>query len=366
LEDLSNAYEKAVRGEAIQLPTKTDSFRVWSERLSAYADSPEMESEHVHWEQVNELAASESLRLTELLDSKKPLTINNTATLSLKFTKEETDQLLKQAHRAYNTEVNDLLLTALGMTLSTWTGSEQVAILLEGHGREDIMKDTDITRTVGWFTSQYPILLRINGEDHISRNIKRMKEMLRGIPHKGIGYGIWRYLSQNGPSGATYAEPQISFNYLGEFDQTLRHSETHMSPYSSGADVNEQTRMPCSLDVGGIVTDEMLELDIRYNTKVLQGDNVIKLARELKQNVLEVIRHCVSRGRSELTPSDVLLPGLSLEALDRMVEQIQPDEELENMYPMTPMQKGMLFHNMLDSRSSAYVEQSTFELKGTL
>ncbi|WP_418027853.1 non-ribosomal peptide synthase/polyketide synthase [Paenibacillus sp. JJ1722] len=367
LEDLSNAYEQAVRGETIQLPTKTDSFRVWSERLSAYADSPEMESEHVYWEQLNELTAYESLKLSELLDyNKKPLTINNTATLSLKFTKEETDQLLKQAHRAYNTEVNDLLLTALGKTLSTWSGSEQVAILLEGHGREEIMKDTDISRTVGWFTSQYPVLLRINREDDISGHIKRMKEMLRSIPHKGIGYGIWRYLSQNGPSEATYAEPQISFNYLGEFDQTLQHGETRMSPYSSGADVNEQTRMPCSLDVGGIVTDEMLELDIRYNTKVLQEDNVVKLARELKQNVLEVIRHCVSRERSELTPSDVLLPGISLEALDRMVEQIQPDGELENIYPMTPMQKGMLFHNMLDSRSSAYVEQSTFELKGTL
>ncbi|OMF65502.1 non-ribosomal peptide synthetase, partial [Paenibacillus peoriae] len=367
LEDLSNAYEQAVRGETIQLPTKTDSFRVWSERLSAYADSPEMESEHVYWEQLNELTAYESLKLSELLDyNKKPLTINNTATLSLKFTKEETDQLLKQAHRAYNTEVNDLLLTALGKTLSTWSGSEQVAILLEGHGREEIMKDTDISRTVGWFTSQYPVLLRINREDDISGHIKRMKEMLRSIPHKGIGYGIWRYLSQNGPSEATYAEPQISFNYLGEFDQTLQHSETRMSPYSSGADVNEQTRMPCSLDVGGIVTNEMLELDIRYNTKVLQEDNVVKLARELKQNVLEVIRHCVSRERSELTPSDVLLPGISLEALDRMVEQIQPDGELENIYPMTPMQKGMLFHNMLDSRSSAYVEQSTFELKGTL
>ncbi|WDZ63753.1 non-ribosomal peptide synthase/polyketide synthase [Paenibacillus polymyxa] len=366
LEDLSNAYEQAVRGETIQLPTKTDSFRVWSERLSAYADSLEMESEHAYWEQLNELTAYQSLRLTELLNSKKPLTINDTATLSLKFTKEETDQLLKQAHRAYNTEVNDLLLTALGKTLSTWSGSEQVAILLEGHGREDIMKDTDISRTVGWFTSQYPVLLRINREDDISGHIKRMKEMLRSIPHKGIGYGIWRYLSQNGPSEATYAEPQISFNYLGEFDQTLQHSETRMSPYSSGADVNEQTRMPCSLDVGGIVTDGMLELDIRYNTKVLQEDNVVKLARDLKQNVLEVIRHCVSRERSELTPSDVLLPGLSLEALDRMVEQIQPDGELENIYPMTPMQKGMLFHNMLDSQSSAYVEQSTFELKGAL
>ncbi len=366
LEDLSNAYEQAVRGEVIQLPAKTDSFRVWSERLSAYADSPEMESEHAYWEQVNESAASASLRLTELLDSKKPFAINDTATLSLKFAKEETVQLLKQAHRAYNTEVNDLLLTALGITLSTWSGSEQVAILLEGHGREDILKDTDISRTVGWFTSQYPVLLRINQEVDISGHIKRMKEMLRSIPHKGIGYGIWRYLSQNGPSGTTYAEPQISFNYLGEFDQTLRHSETRMSPYSSGVDVNEQTRMPCSLDVGGIVTDERLELDIRYNTKALQEDNVMKLASELKQNVLEVIRHCVSRECSELTPSDVLLPGLSLDALDRMVEQIQPDGELENIYPMTPMQKGMLFHNMLDSQSSAYVEQSTFELKGTL
>ncbi|KJD42223.1 condensation domain-containing protein, partial [Paenibacillus terrae] len=365
LEDLSNAYEKAVRGEAIQLPTKTDSFRVWSERLSTYADSPERESEHVYWEQVNELAASESPQLPVSQEHSDRFMQQDMGIVNVRLTKEETDQLLKQAHRAYNTEVNDLLLTALGKTLSAWTGSEKVAILLEGHGREEIMKDIDISRTIGWFTSQYPVLLRINREDDISGHIKRMKEMLRSIPHKGIGYGIWRYLSQNGPSGATYADPQISFNYLGEFDQTLQHSGMHFSPYSSGANTHELTQMSCVMDVGGLVTDGMLELSIQYNNKALQQNAAEQLAEQFKQNVLDVIQHCASQEHSELTPSDVLLPGLSLEALDRMVEQIQPDEELENMYPMTPMQKGMLFHNMLDSRSSAYVEQSTFELKGT-
>ncbi|MCP3797620.1 amino acid adenylation domain-containing protein, partial [Paenibacillus sp. CH40] len=358
LEDLSNAYEQAVRGEAIQLPAKTDSFRVWSERLSAYADSTEMESEHAYWEQVNELATSESPQLPVSQEHSDRFMQQDMGIVNVRLTKEETDQLLKQAHRVYNTEVNDLLLTAFGKTLSAWTGSEKVAILLEGHGREEIIKDTDISRTIGWFTSQYPVLLRINREDDISEHIKRMKEMLRSIPHKGIGYGIWRYLSQNGPSRATYAEPQISFNYLGEFDQTLQHSGMHFSPYSSGANTHELTQMSCVMDVGGLVTDGMLELSIQYNNKALQQNAAEQLAEQFKQNVLEVIQHCVSREHSELTPSDVLLSDLSLEELDRMVEQIQPDGELENIYPMTPMQKGMLFHNMLDSQSSAYVEQS--------
>ncbi|MGG4216488.1 amino acid adenylation domain-containing protein [Paenibacillus alvei] len=325
-----------------------------------------MESEHAYWEQVNELAVSESPQLPVSQEHSDRFMQQDMGIVNVRLTKEETDQLLKQAHRAYNTEVNDLLLTGLGKTLSAWTGNEKVAILLEGHGREEILKDTDISRTIGWFTSQYPVLLRINREDDISGHIKRMKEMLRSIPRKGIGYGIWRYLSQNGPSGATYAEPQISFNYLGEFDQTLQHSGMHFSPYSSGASTHELTQMSCVMDVGGLVTDGMLELSIQYNIKALQQNAAEQLAEQFKQNVLEVVQHCASREQSELTPSDVLLSDLSLEELNRMVEQIQSDEELENMYPMTPMQKGMLFHNMLDFQSSAYVEQSTFELKGTL
>ncbi|MFB0832924.1 condensation domain-containing protein, partial [Brevibacillus laterosporus] len=189
-------------------------------------------------------------------------------------TEEETSQLLKQAHRAYSTEVNDLLLTALGMTLYAWTGKESSLINLEGHGREDIIADTDISRTIGWFTSQYPVLLDIGKEADVSRHIKRVKEGLRRIPHKGISYGMWRYLNKSGRTNETYVDPQISFNYLGEFDQDLKNSDMNTSPYSTTADVSDQTETKFALDVGGMVTDGNLELGIRYNQKAFREDTI--------------------------------------------------------------------------------------------
>ncbi|KAF6563602.1 MULTISPECIES: condensation domain-containing protein, partial [unclassified Paenibacillus] len=108
---------------------------------------------------------------------------------------QETEQLLKQAHRAYNTEMNDLLLTALGLTIHRWAGLERVLVSLEGHGRESILPELDITRTVGWFTTQFPVVLDMSVGQDLSQRIKQVKEGLRRIPQKGIGYGMLRYLS---------------------------------------------------------------------------------------------------------------------------------------------------------------------------
>ncbi|MVO98369.1 non-ribosomal peptide synthase/polyketide synthase [Paenibacillus lutrae] len=363
-EDLANAYEQALAGEAIQLPDKTDSFRDWSERLSVFADSPEMANERAYWERVNHAAGSDFAPLPEDLEHDGKFLIRDTETVAVKLTKEETGQLLKQAHRAYNTEVNDLLLTALGRTLYDWTGRERTLINLEGHGREDILPNTDISRTIGWFTSQYPVLLNIGHSSDVSRQVKQVKEELRQIPNKGIGYGIWRYLSEAGRTSVIYTEPQVNFNYLGEFDQDLRNSDMRTSPYSTGSDVHDQTEMKFPLDVGAMVSDGMLDLDIRYNRKALSKETALYLAERLRENLLEVIRHCVSRERAELTPSDVLIKDITQEQLDMIVEQTRPVGELENIYALTPMQKGMLFHNLLDSQSGAYFEQSTFDLKG--
>ncbi|WP_283657872.1 non-ribosomal peptide synthetase [Paenibacillus sp. RC343] len=376
-EDLATTYEQAVNGEALQLPDKTDSFHSWSERLSTYANSPAMESERAYWEQLNTSALVDQARLPEDQAQAGQFTLADTDTVVIKLTEEETERLLKQAHRAYNTEVNDLLLAALGMMLYTWTGHERSLINLEGHGREDILPDTDISRTVGWFTSQYPVLLDIGRDHDLSGRIKQVKESLRQIPNKGIGYGIWRHLSEAGqanghqedalPTGQTdggYAEPQVSFNYLGQFDQDLQNSDIRMSPYPIGLAVSDQTKMKYALDVGGIVTNGILELDIRYNGKAFRKDTIQMLADLLKANLLEMIEHCVIRERSELTPSDVLLKGLTLEQLDTIVEQTQTVGELENVYPLTPMQKGMLFHSLMNAESGVYFEQATFDLEG--
>ncbi|WP_155617222.1 non-ribosomal peptide synthetase, partial [Paenibacillus polymyxa] len=366
-EDLAVAYEQAIREEALQLPDKTDSFRFWSQKLSTYANSAAMESEHTYWEQWNAAALLDQVRLPEDQGQAEPFTLADTDTVAFQLTEEETEKLLKQAHRAYNTEVNDLLLTALGMTLYTWTGHERSLIHLEGHGRENILPDTDISRTVGWFTSQYPVWLDIGRGHALSERIKQVKESLRHIPNKGIGYGIWRYLNESGQAVGqhqAFAEPQVSFNYLGQFDQDLQNSDIRMSPYSMGSVISNRTKMKYALEVSGIVTNGILELEIRYNGKAFRKNTVQMLADLLKSNLLEMIEHCVTRERTELTPSDVLFKGLTLEQLDTIKEQTKTVGELENVYPLTPMQKGMLFHSLMNAETGVYFEQATFDLEG--
>ena len=147
-------------------------------------------------------------------------------TVSVRLDSERTRQLLQQAPSAYRTQVNDLLLTALARVLCRWSGHESALIQLEGHGREALFDEIDLTRTVGWFTSAYPLRLTPSNIEEAAgqgASIKAIKEQLRAVPHKGLGYGVLRYLADE-PSRQRMAElpaAPITFNYLGQFDQSF-------------------------------------------------------------------------------------------------------------------------------------------------
>nr|WP_267497724.1 non-ribosomal peptide synthase/polyketide synthase [Paenibacillus farraposensis] len=365
-EDIATGYEQAASGQEIRLPHKTDSFRTWAQQLPQYAASPAMESEREYWRQiVQTAAATEPLPKDETHDN--PTRIEG-ETVTVQWSEEETSLLLKQANHAYNTEVNDLLLTALGMAVHAWTGTEQVLVSLEGHGREPIIPDTDITRTVGWFTSQYPVVLEVGAEQDVSRSIKRVKEGLRRIPNKGIGYGILTYLSGNGENEdhALRLQPEISFNYLGQFDQDLDSNKLQISPYPVGASMSEKMAQRYTLDINGMISLGVLSLTIDYNGRQYRKETVEKLSDLLRTSLREVILHCADKDQTELTPSDLLLSDLSMEELEQLVQQTAHIGEVENVYKLTSMQKGMLFHSQLEPGSTAYFEQAVFSLQGSL
>ncbi|WP_037867572.1 condensation domain-containing protein, partial [Streptomyces sp. NRRL S-1868] len=93
----------------------------------------------------------------------------------------------------FRTQVNDVLLAVLGRVLGCWSGRDRVWVDVEGHGREEAVVGLDVSRTVGWFTSIYPVVLEAGGGDW-GRDIRAVKEMLRGVPDRGIGFGALRYL----------------------------------------------------------------------------------------------------------------------------------------------------------------------------
>ncbi|TVX94714.1 non-ribosomal peptide synthetase, partial [Paenibacillus agilis] len=362
LEDFAAGYEQALQGQPIRLPLKTDSFQTWAKQLADYANGPAMEREREYWQHIEQLAYE---LLPKDFDQGKSK-LKDSGLVTVRWTAEETEQLLKQAHRAYHTEMNDLLLAALGLAVQAWSGRERVLVNLEGHGREDILPDVDITRTVGWFTSQFPVVLEPGHTQALGHQVKQVKESLRRIPNKGIGYGILRYLSAPRDGERFALEPEISFNYLGQFDQDYESSGSQLSPFSPGSDSSPNAGMDFVLDINGMVSEGVLALTIRYGETQYKRETIECLGTLLHSSLREVISHCVSKERPELTPSDVLLQDMTVEELERLAEHTAALGELENVYTLTPLQKGMLFHSLLDADSEAYFEQVTFDLYGSL
>ncbi|MGQ3480236.1 amino acid adenylation domain-containing protein [Paenibacillus sp. TY11] len=372
-EDLAAAYEQASKGEqVIQLPHKTDSFQTWAEKLHAYANSPAMERERAYW---GELAQSKLAPLPQDYghnEHDKPL-IGDSESVTALWTNAETEQLLKQANRAYRTEINDLLLTAVGMALQAWSGNDRFLINLEGHGRETILPEVDIIRTIGWFTSQYPVLLDMPEETALSQRIKHVKEGLRGIPQKGIGYGVLKYLADRQGQAAFpalfEADPEISFNYLGQFDQDMKGNDLQSSPYSGGMPLSPTMARTYTLDFGGIISGGQLGLTISYSRTSYRPETIERLAKLLESSLREILTHCIHKEHPELTPSDISYKGMSVEGLDSLLSEMGTAGEVDNVYTLTPMQKGMLFHSQLDSQAAAndaYFEQVSYDMRGQL
>nr|WP_256703699.1 non-ribosomal peptide synthetase [Paenibacillus peoriae] len=364
-EDFSTGYEQAIKGDPVRLPYKTDSFQTWARELSSYANRPAEASDEIYWKQL-EQAKAEAAPLPKDFAYEGSLNADSEV-LTVEWTEAETQQLLKQAHRAYNTEVNDLLLTALGLAMHNWTGAGQVLVNLEGHGREAILPEVDITRTVGWFTSLYPVLLDTDVNLTLAQRIKETKEGLRRIPHKGLTYGTWRYLSPafaSDEAQAIGAEPEISFNYLGQVDQDVQNSGISLSSYSAGETEDAHSPLQYTLDLNAMISEGTLRLTIAYSRKQYRKETLERVAGLLQSALQEVITHCVAQEQSELTPSDVSFQGLTTGELEHMAAQAAHIGELENVYALTPMQKGMLFYNLMDSQSGAYFEQASFDLKG--
>ncbi len=188
-------------------PSSGTSFRWWALRQAEEAAKPDVLAELPWWQAVMEGAD----RLPEL-SVREPA-----RSVTVTLPPAETLPLLTAVPAAYHAGINDVLLTALAVAVAGRTGPG-VLIDLEGHGRyEDLIGGADLSQTVGWFTTKYPVRVDPGPFDPADpgRALKRVKEQLRGVPREGIGYGLLRYLRQD--TALAGREPKIAFNYLGRF-----------------------------------------------------------------------------------------------------------------------------------------------------
>jgi non-ribosomal peptide synthase protein (TIGR01720 family) len=245
----------------------------------------------------------------------------------------ETQALLQEVPSAYNTHINDILLTALARA---WSQSGRGALFtnLEGHGREPLIRDLDLSRTVGWFTSIFPVRLELpksDGEWLPGEALKSVKEQLRQIPKRGIGYGVLRYLSR-AAGLANDQEPSMVFNYMGQFDQVLAGSTLFgFASESTGPwhSPSQQRRYP--LEINGIVMDGCLEFRWTYAPEIYSPAEMGGLSREFLLALRALITHCQSPSARGRTPSDFPLARLDQTDVDRLVSRYR---DIEDVYPL--------------------------------
>jgi non-ribosomal peptide synthase protein (TIGR01720 family) len=221
---------------------------------------------------------------------------------------EETRALLQDVPAAYRTEINDVLLTALVLTTARLTGRRSLLVEMEGHGREDLFEDVDLSRTVGWFTSIFPVHLDLESAFDPGEALKAVKEQMRRIPNRGIGYGLLRYAGDDAETArALRALPaaEVSFNYLGQFDQMLpAASQFGVAAEHPGPSRNPDGGRGHLIEVSGLVAGGRLRVNWTYSENLHRRETVEALAQAFLGELRTLIAHCGSAEAGGFTPSD--------------------------------------------------------------
>ncbi len=321
-EDIQLAFAQAVSGQSVTLPPKSTSFKYWAEQLTAFAGSEGIRNEYEFWKEQLESAVPP----IPVDDASGKNTEEHVQIAAASLNSEETGLLLNEANQAYNTQMNELLIAALVKAYKHWSGNESLLLALEGHGREDIFDDVDISRTVGWFTSLFPAKIDLKGlyaEDEIIRHIK---EQLRTIPQKGLGFGLLRYLSENPEIKKALSKqtPRIVFNYLGQFGQQSQGINTFEAVNDlTGCERARNNSREFLLDISSSVKNNTLHLQIAYSTELFKGEKINHFLWLILEELKNIISHCVSVKNQTYTPSDFTDVDLEDDEISDLLDELE-------------------------------------------
>ncbi|MBB6112601.1 non-ribosomal peptide synthase protein (TIGR01720 family), partial [Mucilaginibacter lappiensis] len=305
-----------------ELGLKTSSYRNWADALTEFAFTERITAQQSYWEKIVQAFEPIPLELNVQESARKDV-----SAVDVHLNSELTHSLLKEANIAYNTEINDLLLSALAFTIREWLGNDNVVIGLEGHGREELFPHLDITGTVGWFTNKYPVLLRLERDMREGSLLKSVKEQLRSIPDKGIGFGCLKYLNPvKELSGDCW---DIVFNYLGQQDNVVNANEWFKgAPEYPGDHISSQYPIRDKFVIRAIVTGNVLHISFNYSSKQYTAESVRTFANNYIHHLTSLINHCVVKEERDVTPADFGLNGkLDYRELDELLGKGELEDE---------------------------------------
>ncbi len=368
LGDLERIYRRLESGSPVRLPARTTSYKAWAELQAEHAGSPELLQELDFWatlpadvpalprdfEDGGSSVGSSSVGGSSV----DPNSVDSAGMVSIALDPRTTGKLLREVPAAYRTRIDDVLLCALARALAPWAGTLRVD--LESHGREEISDDVDLSRTIGWFTSTFPVHLDLGGISETGEALVMVKEMLRKIPGNGIGYGMLRDLA--GKADHLGKPAEMSFNYLGQLDSLLANSKYFASASEPrGPEKSRLGRRSYVLEIEGGVVRDRLWINWHFSRNLHRRETIEGLATTYRRELEALIAHCLTPGTGGITPSDFPLAGLDRDRLQALV-----DDNVEDIYALSPMQQGMLFHTLYAPGSAVYFEQSSWSIEGDL
>jgi amino acid adenylation domain-containing protein/non-ribosomal peptide synthase protein (TIGR01720 family) len=291
LEDLQIAYAQLRAGEIVRLPAPTASFGQWAYRLAEYAGSEMLAAERDYWlagrwhgiRPLPRESAGDNTRASE-------------QNVAEELDREQTRVLLEDVPKLYRTQLQGTLLSAVVDAICEWTGEDQVLIELEGHGREEIFPDLDVSRTVGWFTSIVPVLLRRSRGARTDERLREIREQLQLLPRHGVGYGILRYLSPEAELRQALAglpQAEILFNYLGQLDQVLDPA-SFLGPATeaTGPEQSLSNRRSHPLEISAAVANGRLSISWRYSRNLHRRETIERLSQTVRRTLDRIIVSC--------------------------------------------------------------------------
>jgi non-ribosomal peptide synthase protein (TIGR01720 family) len=304
-------------------PPGSASFRRWAAQAAQAARDGRFDEAREYWlgagrKQVIGLPSDRDVG---------PNQVGTAATLTCRLSVEQTGALLRKAPKAYHTQIDDVLLTALMASWQAWSGASRLLLDLEGHGREEVLgeEEVSLSRTVGWFTSLYPVALELPETEDWGEKLKSIKEQLRGVPHRGMSYGWLRYVRGDEElsrqlAGAPQAE--VVFNYLGQFDAAAEDEDWCELAWEDVGD--EQSRIeerPHLLEISGQVVGGQLSLSWTWSEGRHKRETVEQLAANYLQALQDLITHCCTRKFPSFAHTDFTAASVSQAELDKILDK---------------------------------------------
>ena len=364
LEDLEMACRQHTSGVSLQLPAVMHSFRRHASALCHFADNTMLAEQVDYWRAITSGAMTGFP--PDAPDA--AACVRDAAEVVLRIDGKRTRMLLGDALSATRMRVDELLLAALARTAAAGRGDEAIIVELESHGRNALpgqAEDVDLSRTVGWFTAIYPVRLTLS--DDLDECIKHVKQAVRNVPYDGLGYGMLQHCAPLAlqKQTACWQRSAVTFNYLGRLDNSFSNEDGlfEWNEDFSGQDRDTGAPLTNILEINAYVHRGELVLNWRYSRAQYREETIRSLVAAYRANLEEIIGHCLDQERSGVTPADFPLVQLRQDDLDTLGQSMR---EVEDIYPLTALQQGILYHSLESPAADAYFYQRGFLLCGSL